>query len=344
MPLQPNFIERFFINRGEVPGIMVDMALPAFQLQAMLGAMEIGFFRHLRDEPADLETIAARTGASVRGIKNLVRVLKPLGYIKEEQGTYSLTKLAHKMPIDELERMAPFFKHNIAKVTPEVGEGIKNAPENGVYGWEHVKSGEVGRGYQASMRWLASSMVDEVVKKIDLPSNAEHMLDLGGSHGLYTVEFCRKYPQLKGTVLDWEIGLEEAEKTLKEHTDVANRINLVERDFEEEALPDGYDFVFLGNIIHGISPDGNRELFDKISQATTDRGMIGIQDQFAGIKGSKFARAVAGLAGLNLFLFSGGRAHDYDDVQQWLAEVGFTNANLHKLKQPGMSLVTAHKE
>ncbi len=344
MPLQPNFIERFFINRGEVPGILSDMGLPMFQLFAMLGAMEIGFFRHLEEEPADIETLAQKTGAAPIGIKNLVRVLEPLGYLEEKNGKYHLTKLARKMPIDLLETMAPYFKHQAAEIIPEVGKGLREAPEDGVYGWKHVKSGEVGRGYQASMRWLASSMVDEVVKKIDLPSNTERMLDLGGSHGLYTVEFCRTYPQLKGTVLDWEIGLEEAEKTLEEQTDVADRIDLVERDFEEEELPEGYDFVFLGNIIHGLSPDGNRELFDKISRATTDRGMIGIQDQFAGIKGSKFARAVAGLAGLNLFLFTGGRAHDYDDVEQWLADVGFTDSNLHKLKQPGMSLVTAQKE
>lgn len=64
MPLKPNFIERFVINNGMVPGVMIDMGLPMFQLFAMLGAMEIGFFRHLKDEPADIKTLAKRLNAS----------------------------------------------------------------------------------------------------------------------------------------------------------------------------------------------------------------------------------------------------------------------------------------
>jgi cyclopropane fatty-acyl-phospholipid synthase-like methyltransferase len=194
------------------------------------------------------------------------------------------------------------------------------------------------------MRWLASGTVDEVVGKIDLPENPDSMLDVGGSHGLYTVAFCEKYDGLNGTVLDWEIGLKETEKTLEENPAMADRIDLVERDFEKEELPGGYDFAFLGNIIHGVSPEGNRELFRKLAEATTERGMVAIVDQFAGIKGSKFARAVAGLAGLNLFLFAGGRAYPFETVKKWLADAGFTKTELKKLKQPGFSLAISQKE
>ncbi len=306
MPLKPNFIERFLINRGTVPGLMTDLALPVFQFCAMVGAMEIGFFKSLQDSPADIETLASRTDSSERGIERLVRVLEPLGYIQEKGGVYSLTKLARKMPVDQLQAMAPYFKHFTEVAIPDVGQSIRQAPENGIYGWEHVKSGEVGRSYQTTMRWLASSMVDQVVKKISLP--------------------------------------EEAEKTLQDNPEVADRINLVKRDFEKEELPSGYDFAFLGNIVHGISPEGNRELFGKLARATTEQGVVGIQDQFAGISGSKFSRAVAGLAGFNLFMFSGGRAYEFEDLKDWLSEVGFAKHKLHNLKQPGMSLLISKKE
>ncbi|MFH5884578.1 methyltransferase [Halalkalibaculum sp. DA3122] len=344
MPLKPNFIERFLINRGTIPGILTDMGLPMFQFFAMIGAMETGFFRYLYEEPANLETLAEKMNASERGLENLVKALEPMGYVTRKDGKLALSKMAKDMPIDLLETMAPYFRHQAAHTLPYVARGIKEAPENGVYGWEHVKGGEVGRGYQASMRWLASGTVDEVVGKIDLPEGAASMLDVGGSHGLYTVAFCEKYDGLKGTVLDWEIGLKEAQKTLEEHPEMADRIDLVERDFEKDELPGGYDFAFLGNIIHGVSPEGNQELFQKLSKATTNRGMVAIVDQFAGIKGSKFARAVAGLAGLNLFLFSGGRSYPFDTVQEWLADAGFTKTKLKKLKQPGFSLLVSQKE
>lgn len=72
--------------------------------------------------------------------------------------------------------------------------------------------------------------------------------------------------------------------------------------------------------------------------------MVSLVDQFAGLSGSRFPRAVAGLVGLNLFLFSGGRSYEADDEKQWLADVGFSENTLHDLNQPGFSLLVAWKE
>lgn len=343
MPLKPNILERFLINRGMIPNILMDLGMSTFQYWTMIGAMEIGIFEALDEKPDDISGLAERLDASERGLKILIKALEPLDYLKSTNGKYSLTKSAERsLPLELLQDMVPFFKSQM-KAYEDVARAIKEAPEEGIYGWENVKSGEVGRSYQTSMRWLASNSVDEVVKNVDLPDGAEKMLDVGGSHGLYTVEFCQKYPGLQGTVLDWEIGLEAARETLEEHPEMQERIDLVERDFEEEELPAGYDFAFLGNIIHGITPEGNRELFEKLAQATTDRGVVAILDQFAGVSGSKFARGVAGLSGFNLFLFSGGRSYEFDRVKEWFQDVGFTRVEHEKTRQPGFSLVIAQK-
>lgn len=344
MPLQPNFIERILIKQGMIPSLLIDVGMSTFEFWALIGAMEIGLFEHLKNDALDVPTLAKKTNASDRGIEVLVRALEPIGYLDEKDGRYGLSKSARRsLPIDDLRDMAPFFADGQMMLYRNAADIIRENPPDGVGGWEHVKSGEVGRSYQTTMRWLASLNVEEVVKKVDLPDGARKMLDVGGAHGLYTVAFCRKYPELRGTILDWPIGLEAAQETLEENPDVADRIDLIERDFEREDLPEGYDFAFLGNIIHGISPEGNRRLFGKLYSATSARGSVVILDQFAGVKGSKFARGVAGLLGFNLFLFSGGRSYPYDDVKRWLADVGFTEADQKSLQQPGFSLVTAKK-
>lgn len=343
MPLQPNLIERFLIRRGLIPPILLDLGMSTFQVWLFLGAMETGLFEHLQDGPHDVASLARKMNASQRGVEVLVQALEPLGYLEVEHGRYRLSKAARRsLPIDLLRDMVPFFKHQLMAYA-DVARAIREDPDDGIYGWEHVQSGEVGRSYQVSMRWLASQSVDEVVKQVDLPDGARRMLDVGGSHGLYTVAFCRKYPKLQGTVLDWPIGLEAARQTLSDTPDVADRIDLVARDFEKEDLPAGYDFAFLGNIIHGISPAGNRELFGKLARSTTDRGLVAILDQFAGVSGSRFARGAAALIGFNLFLFSGGRSYPFDEVKRWLSEVGFTDVSQTDLRQPGFSLVIARK-
>ncbi len=343
MPLQPNFIERFLISRGHIPNLLLDVGMSVFQYWSLVAAMDIGLFEVLRDGECTLEELARRTECSERGIKILANALEPLGYVESTGGSYKLSKAAERsLPIGQLRDMVPFIKAQMLEYT-DVTRAIREAPEDGIFGWDKVKSGEVGQSYQATMRWLASNSVDEVVKKIDPPREDAKMLDLGGSHGLYTVKFCRKYPGMSGSILDWPIGLEAARQTLDDNPGIADRIDLVERDFEKEALPEGYDFVFLGNIIHGIDADGNRELFDKISRATTDEGKIVILDQLGGISGSKFARGIAALLGFNLFLFSGGRSYPFETVKEWLQKAGFSDVSHKKTQQPGFSLVIGQK-
>ena len=209
----------------------------------------------------------------------LVGALAGLGYLEQHNGRYAFTKAARRsLPADELRLMAPFWKAAASSFL-DASHAVREAPVGGIVGWEAIQSGEVARGYQAAMRWLASGLVDEVVGRVELPRGTERLLDVGGGHGLYTVAFCRRHASLRGTVLDWPAGLESARATLVENPDVAERVDLLESDLEREEIPGGYDVTLLGNIVHGLSPDGNAELFGKLARATTERGTVVIVDQ-----------------------------------------------------------------
>ncbi|MDX1421020.1 MAG: methyltransferase [Rubricoccaceae bacterium] len=344
MPLQPNVLERQLIRAGLIPGILLDVGLTSFTFWAMIAAMELGLFEAVAEEPQRPNALAERFSADADRLTLLLDVLVELGYVEEhEEGLYQLTKAARRtMPLGELPKMASFFKAQLLSYV-DAARAVCEDPEGGLAGWDLVQSGEVGRGYQATMRWLAAGTVDEVAKKVDVPDTARRLLDVGGSHGLYTVAFLRRYRHLQGTVLDWPIGIEEAKRTLDEHSDLADRVELVERDFMEEELPGDFDVVFLGNIIHSNTPAQNRALFQKIARATNEGALVVILDQFAGVKGSRFARASAALIGWNLFLFSGGRAYAFDEVVNWLEEAGFQRAVHKGLRQPGFSLAIAQK-
>lgn len=344
MPLQPNIIERQLIKWGMIPGLLLDGALPTFSVSAMLGAGEVQLFKTLRENPLTLEELAEETNCNKRALQNLLNVLIPLGYISSDGNNYSLTKYAKKsIPIDLFSDMVPFIKEQSILNVQRVNRALKEAPEEGVVGWDTVKKGEIGRSYQVTMQWLASSTVDEVTKKVKLPKGSEKMLDIGGSHGLYSVEMCRKYPNLEATVMDWPIGIENAKETLEQETDVADRIDTMEADFFENEFPDGYDYAFFGNIIHGNKPKENQKLFYRLGEKLSAKGTIGILDQFDNISGSQFTRATASLIGWNLFLFSNGRAYKIDEVNNWLSEAGFTELKVISLKKsPGFTLLIAH--
>lgn len=346
MPLKPNFIERVLINFGIIPTVLLDSGVSLFQASALLTAGDIRLFNHLKNGPLTLEEISRRTECSSRGVEILLNSMIPLGYVNKKGNQYSLTKaMLRSFPIDLFPDMVLFFRslnENLNNAT----KAVKTDPPGGLVGYEMMKDGEVAKSFQVAMRWLGSATVKEVVSRMKLSISPKRMLDIGGSHGLYCVEFCRKYPELKATVLDWAVGLENAKITLAQEKHVASRIDLFEADFEKESLPgEKFDFMFLGNIIHGLTEDGNKLLLKKIADATANNGVIAILDQYANVKGSLFVKGVAAMIGWNLFAFAGGRAYDFDVVKQWLAEVGFHSVTLTHLREaPGFSFIKAQKK
>jgi len=346
MPLKPNFIERILIDVGIIPTVLLDSGVSLFQASALLTAGDIRLFNYLKSGPLTLEEISRKTDCSQRGVEILLNCLIPIGYVMKKGNQYSLTRaMLRSFPIDLFPDMVLFFRslnENLNSAT----QAVKTDPPGGLLGYEMMKDGKVATSFQVAMRWLGSSMVKEVTSRMKLPIVPTKMLDIGGSHGLYCVEFCRKYPDLKATVLDWTVGLENAKTTLTQEKDVANRIDLFEADFEKENLPsEKFDFMFLGNIIHGLNEEGNKVLFKKIAIATASKGVIAILDQYANVKGSLFVKGVASMIGWNLFAFAGGRAYDFDVVRQWLEEVGFHSVTLTHLRQaPGFSFIKAQRK
>lgn len=342
MPLKPNLLERVLINAGIIPSIMLDSGVSMFQASALLTAGDIRLFNHLKNGPLTMEEIGRKTNCSPRGLEVLLKTMIPLGYLNKKGNQYSLTKATlRSFPIDLFPDMVLFFR-TINESLNNATRVVKTDPPRG---YEIMKEGEVATSFQVAMRWFGSTTLKEVVSRMKLPISPKRMLDIGGSHGLYCVEFCRKYPDLKATVLDWAVGLENAKITLTKEKDVASRIDLFEADFEKENLPaEKFDFMFLGNIIHGLNEESNKALFKKIANATASNGVIAILDQYTNVKGSLFAKGVASLLGWNLFAFAGGRAYDFDVVKQWLEEEGFHSVSLTPLRQsPGFSFIKAQK-
>lgn len=342
MPLKPNFIERTLINAGIIPTVLLDTGVSQFQASALLTAGDIRLFNHLKNGPLTLEQISEKTNCSPRGLEVLLNSMIPIGYVNKKGNQYSLTKaMLRSFPIDLFPGMVLFLRALNERLN-NATEFVKTDPPRG---YEIMKDGKIATSFQVAMRWMGSASVKEVVSRMKLPIAPKRMLDIGGSHGLYCVEFCRKYPDLKATVLDWAVGLENAKITLKEETDVAGRIDLFESDFEKENLPAGkFDFMFLGNIIHGLNEEANKLLIKKVADATETNGAIAILDQYTDVKGSLFVKGIASLLGWNLFAFAGGRAYDFKVVKKWLEEVGFHSVSLTHLKQsPGFSFIKAQK-
>jgi len=347
MPILPNFIERLILlklNQG--PGLMLDF-LGAQAFRTVCVAVKLGVFEALSGGALTAAETAHRVEASERGTTLLLDALEALGYVEKKGGRYVNTPMTVKWLLrsspTSLAGGIPFFESMVFDRWEHLDESIRRG-RPAVYGsdWLDQHPGSY-RVYEEGMIAIARMAADEVVARVKLPATARRLLDVGGGHGLYSIKFCRRYPDLSATVFDLPQALEVARETIVAEG-MAGRVTAQEGDIWPDDLGTGYDVTLLFNLIHAYSPDKNTALLHKISGALNHGGLIVILEQITGKVLGSIANALARLQALNYFNDLDARTYAFDEIASWLTQAGFSNPRrINLLKTPGFSLVLGAK-
>ena len=346
MPVTPNFIERMILlklNQG--PGPMLEM-LGAWAFKAVSVALKLDIFESLNSGPLTAAEIVHRINASERGIQLLLNALEAIGYVKQQGGRYSNTPMTVKWMVrsspHHIAEMFPYM-NDVLEIWGDLEEAIRRG-ETPIMAWEWLDQHPDGwNNYNAAMVAMARMAVPEVIAKVKLPVTARWLLDVGGSHGLYAINFCSRYPDLSATILDGPPTRKLAEANIAA-AGMEKRISFREGDFWTDDLGSGYDVALLFNIIHMYLPDKNIELLQKVGGVLNPGGVIVIMDQMATPASAPTAKAMAGLNGLNLFVNVNGQTYPPKDIASWLRQAGLTNPReIFLRKSPGIALVVVTK-
>jgi hypothetical protein len=88
--------------------------------------------------------------------------------------------------------------------------------------------------------------------------------------------------------------------------------------------------------------DTNRKLLQKAHAALKPGGQVAIFDQIEGNVYGSASNAIVQLLALMFYLFADGRVYSADELKGLLAETGFRQPQVTKMRQsPGSSLITA---
>lgn len=161
-----------------------------------------------------------------------------------------------------------------------------------------------------SARRSASGVVDAVLAAAP---GAASVVDLGGGHGEYALEFARR--GVKATLQDRPAIVEVARAAGRLE---AAGVELVAGDFFE-TLPDaGFDVVFVSGVTHTMPGERVAELFRRVASIVVPGGLLAVQTFLRGRHRTGAIFAVQMLAN-----GGGGDTHPEGDYRAWLAEAGF---------------------
>lgn len=346
MPITLNFIERMLMLRiNQAPAPILDM-YGAIANRAVSMALRFGVFEALRNGGLTCAQVANKLDANERGIGLLLDALEAIGYLEVQDGRYANSAMTAKWMLDDAPQSIAHLFGFFDSVIERCGylEETIHTGKPPILGWEWFNQHPgVWEQYYAGMLDGARLASDEVVSKVKLPPTAHRLIDVGGGHGLYSVKFCQKHPQLSATVFDWPRAFKAAKATVAAE-DMQSRVSLQEGDLWSDDLGSGYDVALVFNMVHMYGPEKNSELIQRVAAALEPGGLLVIMDQIA-VKGRGSAtKAIARLQGLQLFNSVMGQTYPAKEIGGWLAKAGFINIRTSMLRRaPSSGLVLGVK-
>lgn len=339
-----NFIEKMLLRFNVIPHPLNDVAVNTGLAKALGTAVKLKITDQLTLQPQPIAAIAQGAGVSEKGTEIILNCLEALGYVDKTTAGFAFNKRGAKF-LDKASSdnfcyfilFSDWTYDSFSNLDKSIQAGQRpdlDFNTFGEYEWEL---------FSRAMTELAKAGLGEVISKIKLPANSQHLLDLGGSHGLFSIELCKKYPTLQADVVDYEPVRKYAEENIQQ-AGLQDRVQFKAYDFMQEPIPGDRDAVLLFQIIHGHSPEVNQGLFQKIHAALRPGGQMIIHEQVKGISGSsQLAKANTSFIALNLFHQTNGNTYTFEEVSQWAQAAGFQKQTLKKLNSPGFGVIVCEK-
>ncbi len=197
--------------------------------------------------------------------------------------------------------------------------------------------------YQRGMRALAAAFSSEAVRRLPVPRGARDMLDIGGSHGYYSVALCRRHEGLRSVVLDLPAAVEQAAPLLAAE-EMGDRVvhrpgDALADDLGEEE----WDVVMMAQLVHHFTDEQNSALARRIARALRPGGIFAILDAFRPRKPGDSGQ-VPSLLEFYFALTSRSGTWTPEDMARWQRDAGLQPRRAIRLRTvPGGGMQVAVK-
>lgn len=311
--------------------------------RTVMAGAELKVFDALAAGPRTAEETAAACGAAAAPTSLLLDALAACGYLRFRNGRFGLTRRSRPWLLSDCQSSVR-DKLLLQVVEWRWLETLEDFVRSGRPLEFHDSMGSKERDlYHRGMRALAGVAGREVARRIPVPPGARRMIDLGGSHGHFAAQICRRHPGLVAEVMDLPEAIEAAAPLLAAEG-LAERLfhrpgNAITADFGDEQ----YDLVLMSNLAHHLDAEQNRDVARRVARALRPGGAFVIQEPArAGHPGR--SDQIPALLGLYFAMQSrpGVRTWTVAEMADWQHSAGLSVRRANSLRTaPGWVLQSA---
>lgn len=173
-----------------------------------------------------------------------------------------------------------------------------------------------------SLHHDALTIAPHVMGRLPL-SRSKSLLDVGGGLGSFTLACCRRFPHLRGTVVEHPRVAPLARRAVK-NASMTKQVQVTSLDILKDSLPRGFDLVLISNVLHGQGVRENRALLRSAYRSLNQGGRVILRDVLMSRSGTD--PDWGALFSVSLLLHTpNGRCYALDEVRGWVRQAGFSN-------------------
>lgn len=317
------------------------------QTRAMEAAVQLDLFTAIGEDTLDAEETAKRIAASERGTRVLCDFLSIHGFLKKEDGRYSLTLDAATF----LNRNSPAYLGGTLGflLSPALEKSFDNLAEvvrrggtlmegEGTVEPDHPIWVEFARNMAPLMRHPAQFMSD----LIELPQNGScRILDIAAGHGLFGIAFAKKYPLAEVVAVDWANVLRVATENAS-LAGVAARHQRLEGDAFTTEWGNNYQLILATNFFHHFDLETCQKLMAKMYRSLNPGGRV-LTLEFVPNPDRVTPEATAAFSMTMLGTTRSGDAYTFAEYQKAFAEAGFSKSELFPIPDSNQQVIVSQK-
>jgi 2-polyprenyl-3-methyl-5-hydroxy-6-metoxy-1,4-benzoquinol methylase len=329
-------------NLAPVP--LVDTQIAFNAARAIMAAAELGIYEAMGREARSDEDIARACGTNPRATRQLLDCLVGVGYLRWSGGRYSLKPAYRKWLLKESEANV------IGKLRFQLYEWnwmarLEDYVRTGAHMELHTSATSPAEwaAYMEGMRDLSVNAARELAGKIPVPKGATELLDIGGSHGLYSIGLCKRHPGLRSTVLELPEAVASAAAIAKRYDDTGRVRHAAGNALADDLGEAKYDMVMINNVVHHFTAEQNRALAVKAARALKPGGVYAI-GEFIRAERPGEGGVVASTSGLYFALTSSSGTWSMAEMRSWQAGAGLQPGKpVTAMTMPGWKMLIARK-
>ena len=320
----------------------------AFQeTEALKAAIELDIFTAIADGANTAAALAAKTGASERGVRILSDYFTIKEFLTKKGNEYSLTQesavfLNRRSPaclatmIDFL--ASPWSRKNFGALAEAVRKG-GTASETG----DHTKAHEeIWVNFARSMAPLTIPAAEFIAGLAGAEGGKpSKVLDIAAGHGMYGITLAMRNPNAQVVAVDWPAVLEVAKENAAK-LGVANRHTPKPGSAFETEFGEGYDYVLLTNILHHFDIPTCEKLLRRVHAALKPGGKT-ITLEFVPNDDRVTPPMAAAFSLVMLAGTDAGDAYTFAQYEKMFGNAGFAKTTLHPVPDMPQQVLVSEK-